>query len=329
MSKETVCIIGALGYLGGHISDKLLSHGKEIALCYRSRGNAEESSILQGAKFTHEGDLNNSEYLDEIIHSGYENFIYLASSNHFLCEESLTLAIENNVLPLAYLVNAISKNKKSYNLIYLSTAQVYGSQLEVSSIDENTSVELRNNYALTHFMCETILGRYSNIINSVFIRLTNTYGYPKYPNNSGSWFVVNDLCRQAIFDEKIQLLSDGSPIRDFIHVEDAANMIVCLLNQKLNKTISYNLASGISLRISEVAFLISEIIYKQFGKKILIYKNNGEILHKSEYPKIINTFDSIHRDIIPTETRVEFNSGIEKLLNQFNFEKNQKGIIYP
>lgn len=326
MSKETICIIGALGYLGGHISDKLIKQGQEIALCYRNSSIVKDNHILQNAKYHHAGDLTNSEYLDEIINAEYENFIYLASSNHFFCEESLTLAIKNNVIPLAYLLDGISKNKKNFNFIYLSTAQVYGNQLEFSSVNENTSVNLLNNYALTHFMCETILERYSNVVNSISIRLANTYGNTKYANNTGSWFVVNDLCRQAIFEERIQLLSDGSPLRDFIHAEDAANMIVLLLNHKINKTISYNLASGTTLQISEVALMISDIFYKKFGKKIKIYKKNGEILDKVESTKIDNTISSIYSKNFLAPPTIDFNFGIEKLLTQLYFEKTQNVI---
>jgi UDP-glucose 4-epimerase len=318
MRKEAVCIIGASGYLGGHISDKLLRDKVDIALCYRNENKIKQNQIFKKARYHHEGDLTNKKYLDEILDGGYNNFIYLASSNHFKCEESLSSAMENNVNPLAYLVEQLYRNKKRCNFIYLSTAQIYGHQLKSISIDESTSVELGNNYALTHFICEGILSRYSDFINSISIRLTNTYGYPIYSSNDCWWFVVNDLCRQAVFDGKIQLLSDGSAPRDFINVESAADRVVWLLKQNIKNSSIYNLASGKTYRVIDVANIISSLMYKKYDVEVKIFKNNGQVVGDSQLNYGLNKFSTNSEYHMMCKEQDNLYKGIEVLLERLH-----------
>ena len=71
-------------------------------------------------------------------------------------------------------------------------------------------------------MCEDILNIYSSFgnINSISIRLSNGYD-PELKTCDCWWLVINDFCLN-VKKKKIQINSDGSPLRDFIHISDIA-----------------------------------------------------------------------------------------------------------
>lgn len=87
-----------------------------------------------------------------------------------------------------------------------------------------------------------------------FIRFWNVYGIEENPLKS---HVVTDFIRQALVNKRIQMLTDGSEIRDFLHVEDACSAIVKVMS--LNQSRGYDVASFEYRSILSVAEIISEL----------------------------------------------------------------------
>ena len=90
------------------------------------------------------------------------------------------------------------------------------------------------------------LNNISNI-DCTNIRLSNGYGPPVF-NNPGCWdLVINNFCLSAYKEKKIVISSDGTPLRDFIFIDDISNAVECVLNSN-EKIININVASGKSLQ---------------------------------------------------------------------------------
>ncbi|PIN67302.1 MAG: NAD-dependent dehydratase, partial [Candidatus Altarchaeum sp. CG12_big_fil_rev_8_21_14_0_65_33_22] len=65
-------------------------------------------------------------------------------------------------------------------------------------------------------------------------------------------------------NKKVELRSHGLQIRDYLHVDDVAQGLICLLNEE--KTSTYNIGSGNPVRVRDLVNHIGEIL----GKKKLI-----------------------------------------------------------
>ena len=65
---------------------------------------------------------------------------------------------------------------------------------------------------------------------------------------------------QAKLENKpfVKLWGDGSPMREFMHVDDLAEAIIFSLNTKLNGTL-YNVGSGQEVTIKELANIIAQV----------------------------------------------------------------------
>ena len=59
--------------------------------------------------------------------------------------------------------------------------------------------------------------------------------------------------------ESITLLGDGTPIREFLHADDLASAVVKIINDNLYQKNILNVASGQSITIKELAYLVKKI----------------------------------------------------------------------
>lgn len=98
--------------------------------------------------------------------------------------------------------------------------------------------------------------------NSIYLLPTNLYG--PYDNfDPASSHVIPALIRKfleakARGDEKVVAWGTGSPTREFLYVDDAAEGIV-LATEKYNKTEPVNLGSGFEISIRDLTHLIAEL----------------------------------------------------------------------
>ena len=98
--------------------------------------------------------------------------------------------------------------------------------------------------------------------NSIFLMPVNLYG-PRDNFNPESSHVIPALikkCVEAIESgaESIEVWGDGSPTREFLYVEDAAEGIL-LATEKYNSPQPVNLGSGMEISIKELVELIARL----------------------------------------------------------------------
>lgn len=115
--------------------------------------------------------------------------------------------------------------------------------------------------------------------NSIFLMPVNLYG-PRDNFNPESSHVIPALIRKcleakAAGRETIEVWGDGSPTREFLYVEDAAEGI-CLATEKYNKSEPVNLGSGMEISIKDLITLIAKLT-KYEGKLVWdTSKPNGQ-----------------------------------------------------
>ncbi len=115
--------------------------------------------------------------------------------------------------------------------------------------------------------------------NSIFLLPVNLYG-PRDNFNPDSSHVIPALIKkiadaQDKNQDSVTLWGDGSPTREFLYVDDAAEGIV-LATEKYNKSDAVNLGAGFEISIKDLAEKISNIM--NFSGKILwdTSKPNGQ-----------------------------------------------------
>jgi nucleoside-diphosphate-sugar epimerase len=281
--------VGASGYVGGRISQYLSQQGYDVIALVRKIPPS--VSWKQHMHEIVEGNIQDDNLLKEIASKKIDVVIYTVSLNHKQSEENIEGAIDVNVTPMWKLLEILSQ-KGLQRFIYFSTQQIYGS-LPFRVINEKFSPAPKNNYGLTHLMCENISQLFNQKSNTkcINLRLSNGYGSPNLKTSDCWWLVINDLCKSVIEKQEIRLLSDGKPQRDFIHLGDICQAIEILLNTPEEKLIesNYNVGSGHTYTILELAHIVSKSYFEKFGLKTPV------LLHDGTYASDIKSHNDISK----------------------------------
>jgi len=115
--------------------------------------------------------------------------------------------------------------------------------------------------------------------NSIFLLPVNLYG-PGDNFNPASSHVIPALIRKCVqaVDEgqnEIEVWGDGSPTREFLYVEDAAEGIL-LATEKYNDSEPVNLGSGFEISIKDLVHLIADLTGYQGSFRWDTSKPNGQ-----------------------------------------------------
>jgi GDP-L-fucose synthase len=98
--------------------------------------------------------------------------------------------------------------------------------------------------------------------NSIFLLPVNLYG-PRdnfEPSTSHAIPAIIKKCVDAVREKKAEIVlwGSGSPTREFLHVDDAANGIL-LAAERYNESFPVNLGSGMEISIHDLAVLIAKM----------------------------------------------------------------------
>ncbi|MBI5224944.1 NAD-dependent epimerase/dehydratase family protein [Candidatus Micrarchaeota archaeon] len=263
-----VLVTGGCGFIGSHLTEKLLREGHEVIvlddLSTGREANLPKSATLIKGSFgnTPQARLALSE-VDAIYHLG-------AVVGVRLTEENPWKVLETNNYKNHEFFDLVRKSSAK-KLIFASSSEVYGNSLDMP-LSENDGLKAITPYQTTKLIGETYTRElYENYgIDSCAIRYFNVYG----PRQQGSayGFVVSIFIKNALAGKPLEIFGDGNQTRDFTFIDDAVNAKMLMLKKKLGG-ISLNIGTGRETRIMDLA---NEII-KIAGSK-------SKIVHLKEKP---------------------------------------------
>ena len=257
--KNKILVTGGAGYIGTHTCIALHEAGYEIVV-YDNLSNSSREAINrvsnligQPIEFI-EGDIRNDESLRQVFSShhffGVIHFAGLKAVGESVAKP--LLYYNNNVSGTITLLQVMAEYDVK-NLVFSSSATVYGDP-ETLPIDENTKRSCTNPYGQSKLAVEHILEDLAvsddswNLIplryfNPVGAHLSGQIGEDPndIPNNLMPYIsqvAVGKLAKLNIFGNDYPT-TDGTGVRDFIHVTDLAQGHVAALNY-LEQKISLN-----------------------------------------------------------------------------------------
>lgn len=296
MAKK-VLITGGAGYIGSHAIKLFLEKKFEVVSFDNFfRGYKEPLRILNklGKLKVVEGDLRNKKDIQKVFNDNkIDSVIHFAA----LCSvnESMDhpeLYFENNVEGSLNLFEAM-RNAGVKNIIFSSTCAVYG-DAKYLPVDENHPQNPVNPYGESKILTEKMLRWYGDLrgFKYAILRYFNVCGADidgvigdgKKPSS----LLVQNAVRGAMGIEQFFYTCpkvntpDGTPIRDYIDVEDlvAAHYLAYKYLQKIDSGGEiFNLGNGMGWSVAEIVSKVEEV----FGKKIIKKKRKAR---KGEHAKI-------------------------------------------
>lgn len=224
--RNTVLLTGGFGNLGGRLS-AYFHQQQKFDIRLGSRANRHAPSWAPDAQTTRLDVLDMSSIQTSL--SDVDIVVHLAAMNDVECANDPELARAINVEGTRNLLECAVSAGVS-RIIYLSTAQVYGTPL-VGTISESTIPHPQHPYGTTHLEAENLVRNFHDLyqMTGIRIRCANSFGAPM-DSVVNIWnILVNDLCRQATEYGTLTLKSHGNQERNFVPLHDVCVAIFHLI----------------------------------------------------------------------------------------------------
>ncbi|WP_440634203.1 UDP-glucose 4-epimerase GalE [Candidatus Pelagibacter sp. HIMB1746] len=277
--KPNILLTGGAGYIGSHVAQKLIDSGFSVTIIDNLiTGNLKlvpKKAILKIC------DIDDTKKISKILNS--KSFTAVL---HFA---GLIRVDESVKFPKKYFLYNYNKSKDfietciSHGLnkiIFSSTASVYGKPKSIE-VRENDKLNPINPYAKSKLRFENYLikKKKQGKLNYVILRYFNVAGADS-KLRSGliskySTHLIKVACEVAVGKKKKLIINgnnyntrDGTPVRDYIHVSDLAEMHIKCLNYMIKSKRSdiFNCGYGRGYSVNEVI----ENLEKILGRKIKI-----------------------------------------------------------
>lgn len=257
-----IFVTGGAGYIGSHIIKLLGENGHDIVV-YDNLSTGHDWAVLFGKLIR--GDLENKALVSESLRSFKPDaVIHFAAS--IQVEESMRLPLmyyRNNVANTLNLLEAMTENNVEY-LIYSSTAATYGMP-ENMPVSEETPLNPINPYGASKMMIERVLKDLSAAANFRYIALRyfNVAGADAKGRIGQTYKEATHLITRSLKTAKGEFekllvygtdypTSDGTCIRDYIHVDDLAlahlHALTYLMDTKKSDVMNCGYGHGFSVR---------------------------------------------------------------------------------
>ena len=248
-----VLVTGGAGYIGSVVTEQLISDGHTVVV-YDNLAKGHAQAIVDGAEFI-EGDLAESEKLNQTLaEHRIEAVIHMAASS--LVGESVTEPAKyynNNVVSGLVLLDAMRACSVK-KIVFSSTAAVYG-EPEKQPITEQDPTSPTNPYGETKLTFERAMNWYEGAygLRYASLRYFNAAGATeKCGEDHDPETHLIPITLQAAAGKRAQVeiygddypTTDGTCIRDYIHVVDLARAHILALDALNERSAIYNLGCG-------------------------------------------------------------------------------------
>jgi UDP-glucose 4-epimerase len=251
-------ITGGAGFIGSHLTEKLLALGHDVTvLDDLSTGSAENISHLKDhdAFEYHLDTIFNRQLLTELIDLADVVFHLAAAVGVRRIVEQPVRTIKTNVGGSELVLELAAKKRK--RVLITSTSEVYGksTKLPFSERDDlvfGSTYNSRWSYACSKAIDEFLALAYyrENKLPVTIIRLFNTAG----PRQTGQYgMVLPTFVRQALSGEAVTVFGTGEQSRCFGHVDDIVEGIVACVGSPKTVGEIFNLGNTKQITISALA----------------------------------------------------------------------------
>ena len=268
MRLKTILITGAAGFIGSHLSERLLQEGSRI-ICLDNLDTFYDPQIkrenlkplLANNNFTMiEGDIRDLKLLTDIFEGNRIDIIV-----HIAARAGVRPSIKEPLL--YYDVNVrgttnlleMAKNYHVKKFIFASSSSVYGENKKVPfSEDDNVDFPI-SPYAATKKAGELISFTYHHLygIPVSCLRFFTVYGPRQRPE-----MAIHKFTRLIYEGKSIPVYGDGTSRRDYTYIDDIISGITASVNTELGYEI-INLGESKTVKLTELISLIEENLQKK------------------------------------------------------------------
>lgn len=249
--NRSVLVTGGSGFAGRHLTLKLTQLGATVH-CLSRRAVQIEGAI------SHPGDIRNADLVFATVKTCNPDTVFHLAAQPFVGEARLypMESFETTVRGTWLLLDACRQEAPDATIVLASSDAVYGDQRIRPSVESNP-LDGRHPYEVSK-VCEDIIGQSYALTYEMSVgiaRLSNIFG----PGDTNWGRIVPGTFRSAYRGESPVIRSDGSPLRDYLHVDDLVTGLLLLASYARDnpgKANLFNLGSGRAISVLDMTRMV-------------------------------------------------------------------------
>ncbi len=222
-----VMITGGLGFIGSNLAHHLVALGADTlivdALLPDYGGHRFNVAGLEERVRLSIADVRDETSMDVFVRDREVMFNLAGQVSHIDSMRDPHTDLDINCRAQLSMLEACRKYNPAIRVVYAGTRQVYG-RPDYLPVDERHLVRPADINGVNKAAGEYYHLLYNNVfdVRACSLRLTNVYGPRQLIRHNRQGF-IGWFIRLAIEDREIQVFGDGSQMRDFVYVDDAAD----------------------------------------------------------------------------------------------------------
>ena len=308
-------ITGAIGFIGFHISIKLLEQGHKVIGIdnlnhyYDVKLKKKRLNLLKNyqnfsffkcdlKKYKNITSLKNRKKIKFIIHlAGQAGVRYSIKSPDTY--------INDNILAFINLLENFKSSKNLRCIFYASSSSVYGKNQNISN---NVKLRPISIYAVSKLTMELIAGVYYHLykIKSFGLRFFTVYG--PYGRPDMAYYKFTNLIRK---NKTIEIYNKGNHKRSFSHIDDVVeNLMKTIKFYKkinINKNPVLNLGNPVTIKLKKFISILEQKLNKK-AKRKYISLQAGDVI---ETKAIVN----FEKKSLNYKFKIHLEKGLERFIS--------------
>ena len=264
---KTVLVTGAGGFIGSHLTERLVRDGHEVRVLVRYNGRDDRGHIdrldpeIQKAVEVHRGDLKDPEAVRKAV-AGRSWVFHLGAliAIPYSYQNPLDV-VQTNVLGTTHVLDACRGSDALERVVLTSTSEVYGTAQYVP-IDEKHPLRGQSPYAASKIGSDALGESYHRSFGLpvAILRPFNTFGPRQSARAIIPTIISQALCRPVV------RLGSLDPRRDLTYVKDTAAAFVAIAGCDAALGRAVNVGRGEDVTIGELV----ERIGTRLGRPIAV-----------------------------------------------------------
>jgi UDP-glucose 4-epimerase len=267
-------VTGCAGFIGSHITDRLLNNGYDVTGIdcfteYYAR-SIKESNISYACKHPHFTfieqdilDIKKFPEVDYVFHEAAQAGVRSSWGEEF------SIYTRMNVESTQHLLESY-KEKPLKKFVYASSSSVYGDV--VLPMNEQMKLQPLSPYGVTKLAAEHLCYLYNKNYNipTISLRYFTVYGPRQRPDMG-----IHKFVRDIIHKNVITIYGDGNQTRDFTYIGDIVEANIKAALSPITGE-SFNIGGGNCITVNELIQIIEEIC-KIKGQIIYGEQQKGDV----------------------------------------------------
>lgn len=222
-----VMITGGLGFIGSNLARRLVDLGADVllvdSLIPDYGGNPFNIAGIDDCVRVSSADVRDASAMNGLVRDREVIFNLAGQVSHIDSMRDPQTDLEINCRSQLTLLEACRHHNRGAKVVYAGTRQVYG-RPDRLPVDETHLVRPTDINGINKAAGENYHLVYNHVygVRACSLRLTNVYGPRQLIRHDRQGF-IGWFIRLALEGREIQIFGDGTQLRDFVYVDDAAD----------------------------------------------------------------------------------------------------------